>query len=186
MSDMREQVLQVAGDLTQARGFNGFSYIDLSNAVGIKTSSIHYYFKKKDDLAVALIDRQRKIVGEKLAAIDTAQMSPQASLQALGDLFKSFITGRRDNFCLCGMLAAEFAAMNDPARAALKAYFDDVRGWLAGQFVRLDPSIPSDQAQAKALGFIGALEGVLLIARLEKNPALIDQAIAPFFKISGR
>lgn len=57
MSSRKEEILDIAQHLAQTKGFNGFSYNDISNEIGIKTSSIHYYFKSKDELAIALIER---------------------------------------------------------------------------------------------------------------------------------
>ena len=48
---VREQILDHAITLMMLRGYNGFSYRDLSELVGVKTSSIHYYFPSKEDLA---------------------------------------------------------------------------------------------------------------------------------------
>ena len=39
---VREQILDHAITLMMLRGYNGFSYRDLSELVGVKTSSIHY------------------------------------------------------------------------------------------------------------------------------------------------
>jgi TetR/AcrR family transcriptional regulator, transcriptional repressor for nem operon len=41
---VRDQLLDHARNLLMTRGYNGFSYRDLSALVGVKTSSIHYYF----------------------------------------------------------------------------------------------------------------------------------------------
>src|SRR5699024_11730842 len=38
------------------RGTNAFSYKDISKEIGIKTSSIHYYFPTKNDLIVAVLE----------------------------------------------------------------------------------------------------------------------------------
>ena len=46
---VREQVLEHTLVLIRRRGVNGFSYRDPTELVGVKTSSIHYYFPSKDD-----------------------------------------------------------------------------------------------------------------------------------------
>ena len=51
------KILDVAEHFMQTRGFNDFSYRDIQNEVGVKTSSIHYYFPTKQDLVIHLIDR---------------------------------------------------------------------------------------------------------------------------------
>ncbi|WP_438876632.1 TetR/AcrR family transcriptional regulator, partial [Bacillus cereus group sp. BC7] len=52
---VREQILDHAITLMMLRGYNGFSYRDLSDLVGVKTSSIHYYFPSKDDLVLEAV-----------------------------------------------------------------------------------------------------------------------------------
>ncbi len=42
--------------LIRTRGCNGFSYRDLAEHVGVKTSSIHYYFPGKDDLLYEAVE----------------------------------------------------------------------------------------------------------------------------------
>src|ERR1700737_5614654 len=53
---VREQLLDHAQALLMTRGYNGFSYRDLSALVGVKTSSIHYYFPSKDDLVLEAVN----------------------------------------------------------------------------------------------------------------------------------
>lgn len=48
--DMREQILTSAQRLVQQRGFNGFSYADIADEVGIRKASLHHYFPTKTDL----------------------------------------------------------------------------------------------------------------------------------------
>ena len=54
---MAQKILDVAESFTQTRGFNAFSYKDIQAEVGVKTSSIHYYFPTKQDLAAAMTER---------------------------------------------------------------------------------------------------------------------------------
>ena len=52
----RELLLAHAEKLIRTRGCNGFSYRDLAEHVGVKTSSIHYYFPGKDDLLYEAVE----------------------------------------------------------------------------------------------------------------------------------
>ena len=54
--DMREHILASAQRLAQQRGFNGFSYADIAEEVGIRKASLHHYFPTKTDLGLALIE----------------------------------------------------------------------------------------------------------------------------------
>ena len=58
-TSVETSILDIAQTLAQTRGYNAFSYRDISEVIGIKTSSIHYYFPTKGDLGEALVRRYR-------------------------------------------------------------------------------------------------------------------------------
>ena len=97
-SDTSDRLLDAAERLTQTRGFNGFSYRDLEQAIGIKTASIHYHFPTKSDLGVAMADRYVARFALGLAEINTAHPKATDRLCSLVDLFQSVIDDKR--FCV--------------------------------------------------------------------------------------
>lgn len=175
MSSKKEQILDLAERMTQTRGFNGFSYIDLSKQIGIKTSSIHYYFKSKDDLGIALINRAEEVIENAMNDFDRNIEEPKERLLAFAAIFKGLAMDD-ERFCLCGMMSAELSGLGPEARTYLNRYFQKVRAWLSKQFSYLDP----ENAHEKSIAFISMLEGGLLIARTEKNPEIIDQGVKIF------
>lgn len=52
--------MDVGLTLVQERGYNGFSYADIAEAIGIRKASIHYHFPSKQDLVQAVLLRYRK------------------------------------------------------------------------------------------------------------------------------
>jgi len=60
MADTAERILDTAQALAQVRGYNGFSYADISAELAITKPSIHYHFPSKAELAEALIARYRQ------------------------------------------------------------------------------------------------------------------------------
>lgn len=50
MSGTRERILELGEELILTKGYNGFSYQDISTALGIKNAAIHYYFASKENL----------------------------------------------------------------------------------------------------------------------------------------
>jgi TetR/AcrR family transcriptional regulator, transcriptional repressor for nem operon len=57
MSDIKTAIMNAAQRRIQLGGFGGFSFRDIAADVGIKSSSVHYHFPTKDDLAAAVIRR---------------------------------------------------------------------------------------------------------------------------------
>jgi len=176
-TDRREEILDVAEQLTQTQGLNGFSYFDISNKIGIKTSSIHYYFKTKDDLAVALIKRYHDNFKLQLDYIDANSSSPNEKLIKFAEIFKNLATSK-DKFCLCGMLAAELSALSGESHKELIRFFQASRQWLANIFSICGSNHPEVDAKL----YLSLLEGALLIARVEGQPGMIDEVANSFTK----
>ena len=91
--------------MTQTVGFNAFSYIDVADQVGIKSSSVHYHFRAKGDLALALVQRTHDAHLSSFEGLETDLDSPEERLEALIRYFQAYVEDER--FCLCGMMAAE-------------------------------------------------------------------------------
>ena len=175
MSDQKENILNIAQHLTQVHGLNGFSYIDISNKIGIKTSSIHYYFKTKEDLIIALIKRYSRELKLKLDFIDSRTTIPVEKLIKFSEIFKD-LASTKDKFCLCGMMAAELATLSEESQRELVLYFQSCEEWLFKIFSLQGSKRP--EADAKA--YLSLLEGVLLIARVKGQPKMIDEVTHAF------
>ncbi len=58
MSDTRETIIALADQLIRTKGFNAFSYADISAPLDIKNAAIHYHFPNKADLGIAVIEQE--------------------------------------------------------------------------------------------------------------------------------
>lgn len=48
-----DSLIELADSLIQENGYQGFSYADLAEGLGIRKASIHYHFQTKTDLGIA-------------------------------------------------------------------------------------------------------------------------------------
>ena len=164
MASTAERILDSAQALTQTRGFNGFSYADISRELAITKPSIHHHFPTKAGLAVAMITRY----GERFAAArrehEDVATSPGARLLGYAGLYAEvFADGGR--MCLCGVLAADAASLPVEVRRATSAFFTDQQHWVSTTFVQA--GLRPDEAGRAATAFLAALEGALLLSRAD-------------------
>jgi TetR/AcrR family transcriptional regulator, transcriptional repressor for nem operon len=163
------RILDVAEQLVQVRGFNGFSYADVAAELGITKAALHYHFAGKADLGEALIARYASRFAEALAGIDAVTGATGAALARLAgyaDLYGEVLRNRR--MCLCGMLAAEYQTLPQPMRDAVLRFFDASEAWLGSvlESGRADGSLSfAGSAAEEARMIIGSLEGAMLVAR---------------------
>src|SRR5262245_17434956 len=111
-------VLDAAERLAQTRGFNGFSYADVSAEVGITTASLHYHFPAKADLGRALVTRYARGFERAVAAVEAKAPRAVPRLEGYARMFTDVLT--RGRMCLCGMLAVEYATLPGPMQEAIR------------------------------------------------------------------
>jgi TetR/AcrR family transcriptional repressor of nem operon len=160
------RILDAAAELVQVRGFNGFSYADISAELGVTKAALHYHFPGKADLGLALITRYTSRFAQALAAIDTTGGSPAERLAGYADLYSLVLRGGR--MCLCGMLAAEFQTLPEPMRDAVTSFFEANEDWrekVLDEGRQTGGLRFSGSARDAARVVIACLEGAMLVAR---------------------
>ena len=162
MVSTAERILDTAQALAQVRGYNGFSYADISAEVGITKPSIHHHFPSKAQLAEALVARYRRRFAAARQEAGDAAAGVRERLTGYARLYAEVFTdGGR--MCLCGVFAADAASLPPEVRRATAAFFDDQQRWVAGAFA--EAGLPPARARSAAQAFLAALEGALLLAR---------------------
>jgi len=128
-------LLDAAQDLAQTRGYNAFSFGDLSNRIGIKTASIHYHFPTKADLGRALVMRYRATLEALSAEIESKTDDPVEQLRRYVAALRGTLK-KGTRMCLCGMFGAEFATLPGPMQDEVRQLFVSCETWLGGVLAR--------------------------------------------------
>ena len=164
---------QAALDAVQKSGFHSLSFRTLASEVGVKSSSVHYYFPEKSHLASALIEKYSENLREKLADIDSRHRKPTAKLDAFVAIFEDVIKAKK--FCLCGMMAAELATLDDRSRLLLSHYFRTAEDWLCAVFEQNASQINSGMTpRVLAQVILSGLEGAILLDRVDAGQQRLD------------
>jgi TetR/AcrR family transcriptional repressor of nem operon len=165
-ADTAQRALDVAERLVQTRGFNGFSYADIAEALGVTKASLHYHFPSKADLGRRLVERYEAAFLATLAAIDAAHPRARDRLKRYAAIYAEVL--RANRMCLCGMLASDYATLPKAMREEVRHFFDENERWL----VRiLDDGRKSGQLHFKgtpvdvARMIVASLEGAMMLAR---------------------
>lgn len=122
----KSEILTLADNLIRDKGYNGFSFQDISKLIGIKTSSIHYHFPFKSDLGISVIKEQMKHF-DKLKN-ELADKNPKEKLEGFFQIYSQI---KSDNkVCLVGSLATDFNTIEDNVKAELKKLAQQVLNWV--------------------------------------------------------
>ncbi|MBB5686588.1 TetR/AcrR family transcriptional regulator [Sphingobium boeckii] len=140
----RETILDAASALINEHGAKGMTLADVAQSVGLNTTSVTYYFKRKEQLAAACYDRTMARL-EAVAHAAAAQADPRARVRHfLHSHFTLQARVRRGEERSVTVLS-DMRAMEGPDRAALGDRFRGILRTVRGFF-----GPPSDEA-AKAL-----------------------------------
>jgi TetR/AcrR family transcriptional repressor of nem operon len=177
------QILDVAEQLVQIRGFNAFSYADVASELKITKAALHYHFATKAELGEALVTRYAARFADALASVNLHFLDAPTRLEAYVDLYLTVL--REERMCLCGMLAAEYPTLPASMQDAVVRFFNDNETWLTEVLTRgrdegtLElTGTPTETARM----IVSGLEGAMLVARpfgdIGRFQAVADQLLA--------
>ena len=167
MSVTREKILELAEELILNKGYNGFSYQDISTVMGIKNAAVHYYFPSKDNLGVSILKTNVQRFEEMVENMQNLNFD---EWQQLESFMKIYLKSNRENkICLIGSLGTDINTLSDPMRVELQKMVDRIINWLTSVLQSgrekglFQFNIP---ARDQALSILSSLVAGLQLARI--------------------
>lgn len=154
MSDKREKLMDAAENRVRASGYDGFSFRELAEAVGIKSSSVHYYFPTKADLGAAVARRYTDRFFESLPP------KPHNPAKVLHEAFTRTIQ-RDKRVCLCGVLGSVASSLPTSVSLESKRFFGLAIKYLLGGEKRQTVNL---REREWAFQVMASLEGGMILA----------------------
>lgn len=173
MSDTLEKLLDAAEDGIRLRGYHAVSFRELADELGIKSSSVHYYFRAKEDLGLALVQRYAERFFAALEAKAAAARTPAERVRAFAEVYREALVGS-DRICLCGMLGAESCGLPPALSAAVAAFFQDNIAWLVENLAQ---DLTPGQRRRRAHHVVAALQGAMTLASSLGDHKVFDSAV---------
>nr|NUR38303.1 TetR/AcrR family transcriptional regulator [Sphingomonas sp.] len=181
-SSTADDILACARSLIIAGGYNGFSYADIADVVGIRKPSIHHHFASKVDLVRTLVARYREEAQAGLAALERNIPDPRDQLGNYVAYWEACITDATAPFCVGALLASELPILPEEVALEVRAHFRSLASWLASVMERgkrkgrLHLSGP---AKLEAEGFMATVHGAMLSARAYGDPRMFGTITRP-------
>jgi len=128
--DTKQAIIDRARDLLHSRGFDGFSYKDISSHLGIKNAAVHYHFPSKVDLGLAMIERYIEEVTERIRWARETGVSPKEQLDAFFQQIESELCDRHWTVCALGAMCTSFDEISEPMQHATQRLGTLVHDWM--------------------------------------------------------
>jgi TetR/AcrR family transcriptional repressor of nem operon len=164
----RERLIAAARQMFHEQGVEKTTLAEIAAAAGVPAGNVFYYFKTKDALVSAVIGAYGA-AQLTLAGTFDHQEPPQARLKAM---VRSWVD-RRELFasrgCPVGSLASELGKREDGLHSESAVVLSGLIDWAAAQFTAMG----REDARELGVAFVGAYEGVSLLANVLQDPGLI-------------
>ncbi len=176
----RERIIDAAMVLFLERGFAATGIAAILQAAGVRSGSLYYFFKSKEELLLAVLEKYKTLL--RPVILDPAESKtgdPIERVFALLALYRGFLqeTGCRLG-CPIGNLALEVSDHHDEARELIRENFD---GWVAGVKQWLDDSgdrLPNETDREGLARFVlTVMEGGQMQAKAEKRIEAFDHSV---------
>ncbi|MGK6321714.1 TetR/AcrR family transcriptional regulator [Sphingomonas sp. DT-51] len=123
--EKREAILAAAADAINEQSAKGMTFADVARRVGLNTTSVTYYFKRKEDLAAAAFEHTLDYL---LAMLDdaAAQPTPVARVERLVALNVARLARIERGEERAFAVLSDLRAMDEPVRARLMGRWREV------------------------------------------------------------
>ena len=185
--DTKTEILDLAENLLLDRGFNGFSYADISSVLGIKNAAVHYYFPTKSDLGVAVIQRAKERFTDWTRGERMATRSAAEKLEAFFRLYLKFMEAGQQ-VCLGGALETDFKTLPAEMQVETQKFAFTFLVWMEGVLKEgREKRIFSFPGEAKdqAILILSSLQGALQMTRAA-GPSCLHLAMAQIKRLVNK
>ena len=165
VSDERKaQIINAAEDVFTQKGFNEARMDDIAEETGLSKGTLYLYFKSKDDLIIAILDRMFQREMKQMEGLDQADLSAADAIWKMTEAVTNNILG----FVRLVPIVYQFLALafrNKYVQKALKKYINQYidmitpiieQGIKSGEFRKVN-------AREVAIAMSAIIEGTLLL-----------------------
>ncbi len=162
MSEVAEQIMDAAGHRIRQGGFNGFSFREVATDVGIKSSSVHYHFPTKENLAAAVVRRYADYV---VRTVDEGMEAEANPAKVWTKAFRSTLNSP-DRMCPCIVLGASAGDLPAEVGIEVQRFFK----------MCLDKLTKQGMPSKEAAELLATITGAMVIANAIGDKAAYDRA----------
>ncbi len=173
-ADNRTRLLQAAEKVAYHYGFGKTALADIAKEARIPLGNVYYYFKTKDEIGEAFVERKASRFRSLLHEMDKAD-SPKERLCA----FVQIKINNREELalrgCPVGTLCSELHKHGGAVAKKSTVLFTEALAWMEAQFKALGKGADS---RGLAVHLLSATQGVSVLAHTFHDPDMIAMEAA--------
>ncbi|PCI53150.1 MAG: TetR family transcriptional regulator [Alphaproteobacteria bacterium] len=173
MQSREKEILKVAEKMVRKGGYNAFSFREIADKVGIKSSSVHYHFPTKADLGAAVAFYYTENFLDRLGNLDELIKARKDPIKTYIKVFRDALT-KDKHMCLCGLLGAEVNGLPPEVAGQVKIFFERNIEWLTQAYLLKNGTTAAKKA---AMHTLALLEGSMILSNVLGDIKVFDKSI---------
>lgn len=172
----KEKILKEGRALLQRHGYNGFSFQDIANIVGIKKPSLYDHYASKEELIAGILENYSQSFDKWALQIEA--LSPLEKIQKAFDVFYSFSCDKK-KVCPVLALTADIQILSKQTHNEMQLFLNKWLHWLEATILegQKDGSIRKDLPAKNLAEFLyNQGMGAQIQARLMNRPEIIMES----------
>ena len=169
VSDVKAAIMDAAERRIQQGGFGGFSFREIAADVGIKSSSVHYHFPTKEDLAAAVIRRWAEYTSE---LVDKELEKDSNPIRVWTKAFRGTAFSKA-RMCPCTVLGAGSQDLPPAVATEVKGFFK----------MCLDKLVAEGLSPSRAAEVLSTITGALVVANALGDTGAYDRATSDLLRL---
>jgi TetR/AcrR family transcriptional repressor of nem operon len=189
MRDRRAQIVEAATALINRRGYQQTSVEDVIKDAGLcGKAHFYHYFKSKEELGHAVLNRQFELFVERgLTILRDPMMEPLERLDAFID---TLVESHAEQGCqgtpCVGGFTVEMAVENESFRPRVEGMFERWAEHIEALFWEIRPRMRDGFDSARMARFvIATLEGALMMSRVTREISVMEGIAADLKRYIG-
>ncbi len=179
-SRTRDALIEAAGTLFWRQGYGATGLTEILSQAGVTGGSLYYFFRRKEDLLLAILDRRLEDLDLQIfGPVEAAEADPIERVFGVLDFYRAFLESTHCEMgCPIGNLALELADLHPEVRQKLAQLFG---AWCSRVRKYLEDArnqLPNDvDLEGLAQFVLTVMEGGLMQARTARRLEPFDAGV---------
>jgi AcrR family transcriptional regulator len=172
-ADKRTRLIETATKLAHRRGFRETSLADIAEAARVPVGNVYYYFKTKEELAEAVVERHLEDFRAARAEWNRLSSAKERLLAFVGSIQANREQLARGG-CPLGGLCSELQKEGGALAKRSAALFTEPMDWLEEQFRAAGHE---EDAREFSAHLFCAFQGIAAVAHAANDPDLVVREV---------
>lgn len=170
----RDRLIESAAELFHRHGIGSTSLADIAKDAEIPIGNVYYYFKTKEELALAALEKRRTMLDQAYHHLDETHADPRARLMEAVRFFERVKEEYARYGCPIGKIVLDGGGEKDTVARSAAQVFDHFVAWAQQQFIQLGHT---QEAHKYAVSLMAGIQGAAVMAKASGNAQIMQDEI---------